>query len=127
MTAAAQVLGLARASDPLGVRWLGIDTGGTTADVVATASDGEALWSGQVAMRPAAGLVPGPLEAIAVLDRGVPTIVVGQRSTADLAVVQDAGTVLVSYGLHRRSSEAVAAALAGAAEAPGRLSVGASR
>jgi len=59
----------------------------------------------------------------AVLERGLPTIVVVQRSPADLAVVQDVGTVLVSYGLHRPSSEATAAVLTGAAAAPGRLPV----
>ncbi len=59
----------------------------------------------------------------AVLGRGVPTIVVVQRSPADLAEVQDLGTVLLSYGIHRPSSEAMAAVLTGAAVAPGRLPV----
>ncbi len=59
----------------------------------------------------------------AVLDGGVPTIVVVQRSAADLAVVEDAGTVLLSYGLHRPSSEAVAAVLAGASVPTGHLPV----
>ncbi len=63
----------------------------------------------------------------AVLDRGVPTVVVVQRSPADLCVVEDVGTVLLSYGFHRPSSDAVAAVLTGAAVAPGRLPVGGPR
>lgn len=59
----------------------------------------------------------------AVLDRGVPTVVVVQRSAADLAAVEDVGTVLLSYGFHRPSSDAVAAVLTGAAVAPGQLPV----
>lgn len=60
----------------------------------------------------------------AVRDRGVPTVVVVQRSAADLAMVNDVGTVLLSYGLHRPSSDAVAAVLTGAVVASGQLPVG---
>ena len=61
--------------------------------------------------------------ARAVLDLGIPTVVVVQRSAADLEVVQDAGTVVLSYGLHQPSSEAVAAVLSGEVRAQGTLPV----
>ncbi len=108
MTAAARVLGLDRASDHLAVRWLGIDIGGTTTDVVAIASDGEVLSSAQVATRPGAGLVPGTLEAIAALDVeldalvgvgiGVPGQVDHEMGTVRLAVNLGLGAAPVRLG-----------------------------
>jgi len=59
----------------------------------------------------------------AVRDRGVPTVVVVQRSAADLALLNDVGTVLLSYGLHRPSSDAIAAVLTGAVVPSGQLPV----
>lgn len=72
----------------------------------------------------AAAIDPAQRELVrAVLATGIPTVVVVQRAVADLAVVQHARAVLVSYGFHRPNSTAVASVLTGAAEATGRLPV----
>jgi len=79
-------------------RWLGIDIGGTTTEVVAIAPDGAVLASEQVLTRPGTGLVPGTLEAIAALDvelGGVTGVGIGIPGQVD----PRAGTVRLAVNL----------------------------
>lgn len=98
MTSTPQVLGMASASDRPAPRWLGVDIGGTTTDVVAIAADGAVLSSGQMATRPGAQLVPGTLAAIAAL--GLPLdaldgVGIGVPGQTD----HEAGTVRLAVNL----------------------------
>lgn len=83
-------------------RWLGIDIGGTTTEVVAIAPDGVVLASAQLATRSGTGLISSTLEAIAALEVhlgalvgvgiGIPGQVDPQAGTVRLAVNLGVGT-----------------------------------
>ncbi len=98
MAAASEVAATSTGEHPGAPRWLGVDIGGTTTEVVAIAGDGSVAECLQVATRPADGLVPGTLEAIAALRsplEAVSAIGIGVPGQVDPA----AGTVRLAVNL----------------------------
>ncbi len=108
MTSAAQASRVSATSSHPAPRWVGVDIGGTTTEVVAVAADGSVVTSVQVATRPGDGLVPGTLDAIAALSAplhavsavgiGIPGQVDPGAGTVRLAVNLGVGATPLAIG-----------------------------